>query len=618
MKGMSRRSGRFLHLYGVRRYSQSEKFNFQPKSFNIDEINDGNRANLELFQRLSRAYEILDSNVSFKYSTYNCSRYYETTNLIFFEDLLRFPRINTPMINFILKNFNSSSSIRALVLNDVFKAIILKNPELALSIFQKMMDKNQTFSTVTKSLEKLNNTKSDPFISKNIIPILANILLDQTIASGEPLLASAYAIQFHDTSIRVTEENLHNLILSLTVNYENNHLYHCYATLKLIDVFGTESLNTSDIELIMEFFLMDTKLQYFPNLVYDKLLAGESLNKCQESSFRKFRNKLIVLNIENGNIYKAFDIFNRSNIYPLCDHDMPMIELLLTKCQKNHKEIVSKLPPDVFQDHKIIDLLLKLYGANNTSLDKFENLVKTLKPPLRRLTLSLLFQSFLHQNKEKAAELVLQSIFKSKNGISDQEFNAIITKLLEQGQMAQCLTMVKTADIHVSKSAYISIFRRMLIENKLESAFLDDLYRKFLKLNKEDESFAQLSKNFIWFLSTRINNRLGKKYYNVFSEYTTRSEPNSDKLINLSQFGVPDKFYRLFRFSDKRIMVETLEIILHQSLKERDTSTVKWAIEELRFLGFAYQQIICMVKDKDEQGILLDIIRDDVLESCRP
>jgi hypothetical protein len=522
------------------------------------------------------------------------------------------------MINFILKNFKSSGSIRAFVLNDVFKAIMLRNSELALSIFQKMLDKHQTFNTVTSSLEKLNNTKSELVIKNNIIPILANILLDQTIASGEPLLASSYAIQLHEASIPVTEENLHNLMLSLTINYENNHIYHCYTIIKLIDTFGTEYLNTSDIELITMFFLKDTKLQYFPNLLYDKLLADESLYKCQKCTFINMRNMLISLNIKSGNIYKAFEIFQGSNIYPLCEDDIPMIVMLLTNNKDNHEDIISKLPPEVFQDQRIIDLLLKLYGTNSSTLDKFEGLVKRLKPPLRRLTLSLLFESFLYQNKEKAAELVLQSIFKSKNGISNQEFNAIITKLLEQGQMDQCLTMVKTADIHVSKSAYISIFRRMLIENKLESGFLDDIYRKFLKLNKEDESFAELTKSFIWFLSTRMNNRLGKKYYNVFSEYTSRSQSNSPKVINLTQFGIPDKFHKLFRFSDNRIMVQTLEIILQQSLKEQDTATVKWAIEELRFLGFAYRQIIYMVKNKDEHNMLQEIIRHDVLERCIP
>lgn len=575
--------------------------NFKSNSISIGKNIDDTSIDLEIFQRLSKVYKLLATKSKFKYTAYKCTQVYEATNGYFFEDLLKYPRINNDMIKFLMHNYPNSSSIRILVLNDIKKFLLKGKIPLALEAFAKLQEGKQLHEN----------------LRSNTIDGLSNFLISQATLSGEAMLAASYAIEFHNASIDIYPETLKKLFRSLAVDSEVDYLYQCFTIVRLIDIFGMDFFESDHVDLIGNYV---SKSWIFSKIIYSKFQISGLLLQLSQRSYQSYRHKLIKLSLDNLNNTKALQIWNETNIFPISSLDIPTLKMLLKANQEKTEEIIQGLPPHIVQSSDVIDTLLLYYGTTPNLTAKFDNLVKLLRPPIQRLTLSLLFQSFLFQNKEQAAESVLQSIFKTKNGISKEEFNAIIVKLLNQGKIDQCLGMVKTADINVSKLAFINIFGKLLELNKMNNSFLQDLYRNFSKLAKEsDNSFSLLSKMLINHFSQNINNRLAKKTYITIINASTKPEFESahSKTLKLEQFDIPNTFRRILLITNLPIQIEIVQSILLQAMKERDNNTLRWGIDELRYLGLELEQILKHLKQYDDDGYLNEIFHEEVLQTCK-
>lgn len=593
---MNRISWRFtvINRNCIRRYSSNH---FGSNPIKTGQGIDDNRVDLEIYHRLRKVYNCFGGNTRFKYSAYKCTKIYEPLKANLFEDLFTYPRINNDMIKLLMENYRTSSSIRTLVLNDIRNSLLKGKISLPLLLFEKLKNRGQLYGT----------------LNSNTIHGMVNFLITEAALSGEPMLAASYTIQFHRGGFTIEQTVLANLFHALAVDSEVVYLYQCFTIQRLVDIFGVDWFSVKEIELIGNYLL---KSWYFSYKMYQLFEKQGLLLKLSPELYKSYRFNLIKLSLDNGNSEKAWKIWQETNIFPITTSDIPVLELIFKSNPTRTNEILlGDFPYTILTSPSIRDILIKHYGTSPDSSANFDSFVKLLTPPLQRLTLSLLFQSFLYQDNEQASESVLQSIFNSKNGISNEEFGAIIVKLLNQGKIDQCLGMVKTTDVNVGKLAYIDIFAKMLQTKQMDQTFLKDLLRKFMKLRKGlDNSFALLTQKLISHFSHNINNRLAKKAYVTIVNQSNKPEfDTSSASLNLEQFDIPHQFQRLFLLTNLPIQVEIVQGILLQALKEQDNSTLQWGIEELRYLGHELAQVLTFLKQNDEDGYLNDIFHEDIL-----
>ncbi|CUM46014.1 unnamed protein product [Debaryomyces fabryi] len=609
-----------------RRYSNvSAKINTKvPEIYSINDMKDENEINASIFERLSKVYQILSGRTRrFRYAANECRDLYIQSKASLLDDLLQYPRINKDMITFLFVNYSFSNSIKALLLDDLNRLLLAGNFEIIIKSFEKMLECGIVSASVEDNFMHI-TTHSGQITKIELRNALAQLLVNQALNSGEHLLASSFALEFKASSIPLNNETIRLLLRSLAIDTTTNYIYNSYTIIKILNEFPTSHITLSDMCDLLLYLAEGKQQPFFANILYDKILQSSLLDKQLDEDLKTFLEaaiKMIQKNIEHGEITRAEKIWNSIKaIKVLSTEHTTVLSMLIEKLIEVDEEAAGRLVSenlsiDLGSNPDLQDCILRFVGTHTKHTGTFENLVKQLKPPLRRLTLSLLFEAFLLQNNESGAEKILLFIFKSENGINFLDFDSIIKKLIKQQKITECINMLKSTDIEISKLGYISIFKYLIrTSSKDKEAFLEDLSIRYQKLGNGDKCFSLLTAAFFDYVSENINNRVSRSLFTHLSrnshEGISLFHDNRNEL-NLEQYSFPKGFLHLLSL-DGSARLECLWIISNQAIKDYDLNTLRWCIEELRFSGVLLEDILSVIFTRDPE-FYRDVLQEENL-----
>lgn len=571
----------------------------------LDEVKDVNEMHALIFARLSRVYRLLGSRSRrFKYSAKECHDLYLGEHASLFEDLLKYPRINRDMITFLFVNYSFSNSIKALVLDDLTRLLFGGKFDIVIKTFEYMIERGIVSKSTETGILHLTNTKIPDSELKSG---LANLIIKQAIYSGEHILAASFALDFNTNGIPIDGEALGLLLRSLAIDTTANHTYNSYTIIKVLNEFSIESIDLSEICQLVLYLMEGGHSPFFANILFNKILHNSLLTN-QSSIFHRVGLKLIEKNIDYGNVTRAITIWNSiKNFTDRTDEDALVLSKIITILFESENKIADKfllenLSTEISTHPDMRDCILRVFGREAKHIDKFEDMIKQLKPPLRRLTLLPLLEAFLIQNNESGAERILLTIFNTKNGINYLEFNAIIKKLLKQQKIDQCMEMLKSTDIEVSKRGYISVFEHVIGSpvSEKRNEFLEDLTIRFQRLKTNDECLKLLTVRFLEYISKKMNNRLSRS---LFLTIVSRSQKNHTSLtanddLNIERFSLPKGLLLLLSLEGNS-KYNCLKMISKHAIRDHDIDTLKWCVDEMRFSGVLLEDILKDILEQD-------------------
>lgn len=548
-------------------------------------------ASIPTFNRLKEAYQLFSSSKSFRYA---CNKTLDinlrrNTNLL--EDLMRYPKINGDLIQFLVTHYAKLNSVRTMLLNDLFRLLQAGHFEYYYDFMSKMSRTN-TIDVI--AYREMNIVRQGEAPRGQEFTRLACSLIMQAVHSGEPLVAALFAMQLHQLNISIDAPSLRLMVSSLSVSNPTKIAYHSFTILKLLESFPNLVLPANDMFKAVRFMLADPSVPYHANMLYDRIA-----NLKEHNGFVDVSHELIRANLEAGNVHRALDMWRKIDEKENVVLARQMLERLAEEDpDKTIEFIENDLPSDLHKHPALIDFLLALYGQNPAHLGRFENLTRQLKPPLLHSTLSLLFASFLSQNKENGAERILQTIFLTKNGLTHQDFAAIISKFLRQQNVEQSVEMCSKTDIEVAKFGYVRLMEYFLTHSsaadvapetfqKKKEEFFTTLVQRFQRISRNDDVLRELTKALFRYLSHHRSNGASRKLFIKFAYPGAYSVAN----FHFESFSLPTQLNRLVVI-DKSNRLSCLSIIFRQATKENDIFTVKWCVEEMRTLGLSTSDII--------------------------
>lgn len=539
--------------------------------------------------RINQAYKILGSGSRFRWSAFRCSKLYKNRSTTFFEELQLTP--DKGMIKYLNAVYPTSKSIRALLLNDALKMLLLGNHKGVIRLIQEL--KENVHPLQLETLDGLREEKHT----------LGDFLVLHTVLGGDYLMAVSYSMTLATNGIHISTNTMETLMRALIVDKSPNSLnYNSYTIFKVIEDF-----QAIDHDLLLQIlkYMSCNKYIYFTNQFFTKLAKSEIFPELLEhQNFNDTLHEVILSNLQQGNSESALDLWSRYyTLTPGNNAQIDLITLLLNQSSPQSIELIlSNLPDEVAYHPEILDLVLEHYGVHNQP--KFNELVKRLSNPLRRSSVSALFKSFLHQKKQQYSEKMLELIFKSSTGLTPKDYQNIVLELLEQDNLSQCIDMLKTTDVNVLKLAYVSVLQQILKGSTPERLtqyhdFFKELQVKFLLLNEDDEAYGLFIRSIVQYLSLGVNNRLARSTY---------IKIGNRKSINFKRVGLIDDFNKLIGEMHMKGKIQCLEIISKQAMKEEDLSAIKWTIDEMRFLGLSVKEILSLL-EKHDLGYLKKILR---------
>lgn len=545
--------------------------------------------------RLDRVAELLSTPKRLKYTSMDCFNLYQDGNSNLVGDMLQCPQHQTNTT--IMTYFRKSKLVAAFVLDQLCTVVIEGKHEVAIS-FLKWLDGNGFLGRKAKqALGAIEVTNGKP---DEISTRLASALILENLRMGEPLVAALCALKMHESNISIDTEALTSIIASLSVHTPHRLTYHSYTIVKLFETFKTTSFPLQvQIEAISS-MLGGHVVPYFANTCYDQLVDSEGF---VHYALRQLTRKVIEANLECENLQRCASLWKHAYLanaefaHENLDLFARLIDLLALDSKETALQLAeSCFPADLQKDPRVIDSFLSLYGQSSGQVSKFEVLTHELKPPLLRKTLSVLFASFLHQNNEKAAERILQVIFRTKNGLSAHDFQHIVQKLLRQQKIQQSVTMCKNSDVSVSKGGYVKTIEFFLSHSatslrtncdvepshydKLKQDFLVHAARKLKILEPADPALMDLTVSIFKYLSHHIDNKASRKLYIVHSSSDGLEKP----FFAFQSYKLPAQFNDLMYIS-KGNRLKCLVIILNQAVGEKDQATINWSISEMIAMG---------------------------------
>ncbi|OBA22187.1 hypothetical protein METBIDRAFT_148405 [Metschnikowia bicuspidata var. bicuspidata NRRL YB-4993] len=230
--------------------------------------------------------------------------------------------------------------------------------------------------------------------------------------------------------------------------------YNYFAIFRIMLAFERECSPRVILKAIRNMTLSQTP--YFANLLHDKFQERYNQNPLLARSLIETRKRLIIANLKHGNSNRAAEMWklNQNSNPEFAQKNVILFQSLIEKLNDEESAdlLFNYFPKTLYTDPDIVDFLIAYFGQSPKYRTNFEYITKSLKPPLKRNTLSLLFASFISQDREEAAEKILQVIFKTKNGINSEDFQVIIKKLLAKHQIRQCVDMCLRNDFRVSET----------------------------------------------------------------------------------------------------------------------------------------------------------------------
>lgn len=556
------------------------------------------RGSPDAFDRLQKVDLLLKLASSIQARCKECYKLYHTDGVNYMVDMSEHPRLAFELLRTAIRLYRRSGSMRAFVLDQLLKALLsgqFQSAKKFIKIMLKLKALPQETAVIANDAINFYYAQENDIQS---VPRFVELLVHMALSEGEVLISALLVLQAHEKNIVIGTDLIENMCLALAVDSSTMRNYNSYTIFKILDVFGIQCLSAGALLQVMCRILENPYSCYYANLLYDKILYlfqdGEINSEFQEASLL-----LIQRNLDCGNFHRAAGIWTQ-----LCASDASFatnhtpIAILLLKSSPNIESSMNILKQDNQKtDPDLVDYLLAFYGQNQQFRKEYDELVKTLKPPLRRSTLSLLFASFLNQNNEVAAERILQALFSTQQGLTPDDFNAISQTLLRQHKVKKMIAMCSNTDVQTSKRGIIRVWEYLstytqaqVVENsdlptneysKAKATFMSAMSRRLTYLRESDPTLREFTISLIKYLSTSVSNGAARKLYINYA-YLSFLSPSS--LFHFASFQLQEGFHKLIKI-DATNRVQCISTILERAKQEKDQETVTWCLSELSHLG---------------------------------
>lgn len=543
---------------------------------------------LNLQNSLSRLIEIsniLQSSKRLKYTTNECYNHYQKVHANLVEDILQNKEESRQLFEFLTQNYSKSKLVSALVL-DLLCDLLCQNKTEACSEYIGRM--------TLLGLDNQKGQNQGHILSPNSAPLdsisfrLGSTLIFQAVLSGDPILAALIAFRMHEKGIHIAPSDVDMLVSNLSVESPQKQTYNSYIIIRLLEVFGESSITAETLGRAVAAMIPTNDAPYFANVMYDRMDTANP-------EYINVTRKLIRANIDSGNYVRATRLWKyASKAEPrFAAANVGLFRDLLESIS-NQKQVVSELlenhfPADLEAHTEIIHFLIKFYGRSGEKA-KFDLITRQLKPPLLRQALSLLFALFLAQNNEKGAARLLKAIFGTKNGLTCDDFEAIITKLLLLHNVQQAMKMCAENNVEVSKLGYVGVLEFLLLHDHITEAadmapedyalkreqFYQELLVRLSPLEKGDVAQKKFTSVILAHLSHRVNTGSCRKLY-ICGAYSRAD-------FNFGSHKMPDDFNKLVHIDLSNRLGCVLEV-LRRALWEKDADNINWCVEEMKILG---------------------------------
>lgn len=542
--------------------------------------------------------EDLFENSHLEQAAYKCDSLYKRENESLLQDLLQLG--DSGVFASLLKSYKKHILVRTMVHNDAIR--LLLKPENDVAPLQYAINGMLAAGVVSKAVW------SHLGIEPSEKDQLADFFLVQQAVAGDPMLATASAIRLKAGGITVDEKILIPIIRALLVDTGINHNYHAYTLLRLTDEFLLENL-PQDLLLDILAYMLHDQTPFFANIWFKRVQ-----NRVFDDQTRLLHisAQLLEANSTFGIEYLAIHVWEiscgREKRFP--DQHPRTVSIFLQLLMDSEspqgsqyvESIMKELPEDVILHPDLIEFSLRYYGLTNKA--RFEALVKQLVPPLLRLALSALFQGFLNQSNQFAADKVLQLIFLTKSGTNARDFDAIVKRLLDQNNLDECLSMLGRTDLEVSKRGQVSIMKHILQlgHQKKYPQLTKDIARNFRRLQPNDDALDFLTMVFFRHFSGKVSNRACRQLY-------TRLAQNASQggvVFDLEKYGIPQGFFRLLRLDVSNKMA-VLKVIGKQAICEKDIHVLKWVVTVMKTIGVSQHEALHELERID--GGIKEILR---------
>lgn len=534
------------------------------------------------YERLFKVYRsFTDTSHSVKYSVIKCLEEYDNSETVFMEDVLKYPKVNKDILNYMTRHYWHSSSIRSLVYHDLYELWKQEKYDVVNEIVETINEDcfhSQAFKNypITQDLKDRNEVL-------NRIIILASL-------SGDVLIGSSFAISATNEGCVMFEKTL-GLIFYKMAEYRGSLIYHYhYALLKLVNKFHDYPFSPKELQNIFDSLLHQQGYLHFANIMMDRF--HHVIINTSNREISHIIDTLISNNIDYHQTERGYKLWGK--YYPHCQTLKSTTKLLKEVNLDQGQQIISQLKQP---KGETLEAIIRFYGTKKHCTEEFQKYLKLLPTPIERSVLSILLESFVAQGSTIEVEKILKIILKQKNGLTSQDLNFIIIKLLYEGKIDTAIEMVSSIDSHRSKMGLISVFKYVLMKSSDEekSRYIKMMINK-LETIPNDPIQEELLPCIIHYLSSKYSNHLSRSL--IISIDKERDIKNSFKHIRI---GVDNIFNDLMIFviCPIHIRVKCLYSILEFAILDQDLDTLRWSIQELRVCGILVQDIVNHCKNKD-------------------
>lgn len=561
--------------------------------------------------RLSKVTEILKEEKSFQRTSSKIDEIYSKGKSKIFEDL----RFSLHQKHYIAKvmcrGFTQSRSMRGFYLDQLFKCIyneeyqsfstgvkIMERSSL-LNVYERLLAMEIESATFNhqENTTALGSKESSPGKMSECLELLILI----SVTSGEPLVGALFALHSMDLPAQVKTETLERLISALSIYDPLLNNYHSFAIFKILKCY--ERLYSPKVILAAIRSMSSSQNPYFANLLHDKFQKRYEANSSISEMVIETRKSLVKANLNHGNYHRAAELWklNQKANTQFAEKNVFLFQSLLEKIPDDmivEDLLINHFPRSLYNDPDFVDFSLSYFGQREKYRIQFEYVTKSLKPPLKRNTLSLLFSSFIFQDREEASEKILQVILKTKNGLNSEDFLVIINKLLAKNQINKCVEMCIVNDFRVSYKGSMKVMEYLLTHTKLTEkkeaenathgnyelikvSFMETLVKNLYKQINDKKVYHLFTTTIFRHFSAHINNRATRKLY-LNLGYTINKADN--QTVNLLAYEVPSELGK-FLLIDNDNRMECLEIILRKAVEAKDSEIIAWCASELQNNG---------------------------------
>lgn len=531
-----------------------------------------------------------------------------------------------------------SANVRALILDQILTNIFRKECFISCEFLVYVTEQLHLAisSSDQKQLETLylfllTRSELDDQKISQVQSLLCEFCIAVAIAFGRPMVAALLLTRCIDELVHINPQTVKKVLLSLSVYNPSLVNYHYYVLLKI-------SLRADAVRFDPAFYLRlianmcrDGNDPYFANILSLHALENCKILARDPTSDISSLKYLIQANLNFGNVQRA------QKLWSLCyDHKPSFAEQstalfrrLFLACRDSEKfELLNDyFPSDLLQDRNILDIVLAFYGKNRELGWQFNAIAKALVPPVSRIMLSSLLDSFLAQGKKNEVSLLTKAIFDTQGGFSSRDLDSLARHLLLKSEFSEAFRILYLNHTSTSKQGFVT-FIECILSQSLMGKYPNLEFDNTMKQNMEDvvhdfypeieieEAFglpvstsgkarprlqSNVVLNFIAVQLLRVGNDsvlydltvvilnylvlrdgggVGRRFY------MNRNRRNGMQgfAFDFVRFGLPKAFVNLMRINESN-SVKCLEIILEQAKKEQDLASIEWCLTELRKSG---------------------------------